>query len=63
MVKSLIEELPRTISEGRREAQHILERHGSGTQIRIQSDKHVLSDKALNELFRICLCCTYFFYK
>ena len=33
MAKSLIEELPRIVSEGRREAAQILERLSSGTQI------------------------------
>lgn len=45
MAKSLIEELPRIVSEGRREAAQILERLSSGTQIGLQTNELVLPSK------------------
>lgn len=51
MTKSLIEELPRIASEGRREAQQILERLGSGTHIGLQTNELVLPGKDVNGLF------------
>lgn len=52
MAKSLIEELPRIVSEGRREAQQILERLGSGTQIGLQTNELVLPSKDISGLFK-----------
>ena len=45
MAKSLIEELPRIVSDGRREAAQILERLSSGTQIGLQTNELVLPSK------------------
>ena len=42
MAKSLIEELPRIASEGRQEAQRIIERLSSGTRIGLQTNELVL---------------------
>ena len=39
MAKSLIEELPRIASEGRQEAQRIIERLSSGTRIGLQTNE------------------------
>ena len=52
MAKSLIEELPRIVSEGRREAAQILERLSSGTQIGLQTNELVLPSKHVSGLFR-----------
>ena len=52
MAKSLIEELPRIVSEGRREAAQILERLSSGTQIGLQTNELVLPSKDVSGLFR-----------
>ena len=52
MAKSLIEELPRIVSEGRREAQQILERLSSGTQIGLQTNELVLPSKDVSGLFK-----------
>ena len=52
MAKSLIEELPRIVSEGRREAAQILERLSSGTQIGLQTNELVLPSKDTSGLFR-----------
>ena len=52
MAKSLIEELPRIASEGRREAQQILERLSSGTQIGLQTNELVLPSKDVSGLFK-----------
>ena len=52
MAKSLIEELPRIVSEGRREAQQILERLSSGTQIVLQTNELVLPSKDVSGLFK-----------
>ena len=46
MAKSLIEELPRIVSEGRREAAQILERLSSGTQIGLQTNELVFHPSA-----------------
>ena len=51
MAKSLIEELPRIVNEGRREAQQILERLSSGTQIGLQTNELVLPSKDVSGLF------------
>lgn len=45
MPKSLIEELPRIVSEGRREAEQILERLSSNTRIGLQTTEFVLPAK------------------
>ena len=45
MAKSLIEELPRIASEGRQEAQRIIERLSSGTRIGLQTNELVLPRK------------------
>ena len=52
MAKSLIEELPRIASEGRREAQNIIERLSSGTRIGLQINELVLPRKDVSGLFR-----------
>ena len=52
MAKSLIEELPRIVSEGRREAAQILERLSSGTQIGLQTNELVLPSKDISGLFK-----------
>ena len=52
MAKSLIEELPRMVSEGRREAAQILERLSSGTQIGLQTNELVLPSKDVSGLFK-----------
>lgn len=52
MAKSLIEELPRIVSEGRREATQILERLSSGTQIGLQTNELVLPSKDISGLFK-----------
>ena len=52
MAKSLIEELPRIVNEGRREAQQILERLSSGTQIGLQTNELVLPSKDVSGLFK-----------
>ena len=52
MAKSLIEELPRIVSEGRREAAQILERLSSGTQIGLQTNELVLPSKDVSGLFK-----------
>ena len=52
MAKSLIEELPRIVSEGRREAQQIMERLSSGTQIGLQTNELVLPSKDVSGLFK-----------
>lgn len=54
MAKSLIEELPRIVSEGRREAAQILERLSSGTQIGLQTNELVLPGKDISGLFKGC---------
>ena len=52
MAKSLIEERPRIVSEGRREAAQILERLSSGTQIGLQTNELVLPSKDVSGLFK-----------
>ena len=52
MAKTLIEELPRIASEGRREAQNIIERLSSGTRISLQTNELVLPRKDVSGLFR-----------
>lgn len=52
MAKSLIEELPRIAAEGRREAQSLIERLGSGTHIGLQTNELVLPRKDVSGLFR-----------
>ena len=52
MAKSLIKELPRIVSEGRREAAQILERLSSGTQIGLQTNELVLPSKDVSGLFK-----------
>ena len=52
MAKSLIEELPRIVSEGRREATQILDRLSSGTQIGLQTNELVLPSKDVSGLFK-----------
>lgn len=54
MAKSLIEELPRIVSEGRREAQQILERLSSGTQVGLQTYELVLPSKDASGIFKGC---------
>lgn len=52
MAKSLIEELPRIASEGRQEAQRIIERLSSGTRIGLQTNELVLPRKDVSGFFR-----------
>lgn len=52
MAKSLIEELPRIVSEGRQEAQRIIERLSSGTRIGLQTNELVLPRKDVSGFFR-----------
>lgn len=52
MAKSLIEELPRIAAEGRREAQTLIERLGSGMHIGLQTNELVLPRKDVSGLFR-----------
>lgn len=52
MAKSLIEELPRIVSEGKREAQQILERLVSGTHIGMQTNELVLPSKDVSGVFK-----------
>lgn len=52
MAKSLIEELPRIASEGRQEAQRIIERLSSGTRIVLQTNELVLPRKDVSGFFR-----------
>ena len=52
MLRSLIEELPRIASEGRQEAQRIIERLSSGTRISLQTNELVLPRKDVSGFFR-----------
>ena len=52
MAKSLIEERPRIASEGRQEAQRIIERLSSGTRIGLQTNELVLPRKDVSGFFR-----------
>ena len=52
MLRSLIEELPRIASEGRQEAQRIIERLSSGTRIGLQTNELVLPRKDFSGFFR-----------
>ena len=52
MSKSLIEELPRIATEGKREAQALIERLGSGTHIGLQTNELVLPRKDTSGFFR-----------
>ena len=52
MAKTLIEELPKIASEGRREAQAILERLNSGTNIGLQTNELILPKKNIPGAFR-----------
>lgn len=52
MARSLIEELPRIASEGRQEAQRIIERLSSGTRIGLQTNELVLPRKDVSGFFR-----------
>ena len=52
MEKSLIEALPRIASEGRQEAQRIIERLSSGTRIGLQTNELVLPRKDVSGFFR-----------
>lgn len=52
MPKSLLEELPKIASEGRREAQHILERINNGTRIGLQTNELVLPSKDQSGLWK-----------
>ena len=52
MLRSLIEELPRIASEGRQEAQRIIERLSSGTCIGLQTNELVLPRKDVSGFFR-----------
>lgn len=51
MAKSLIEELPRIAAEGRRDAQTLIERLGSGTHVGLQTNELVLPSKDVSGLF------------
>lgn len=51
MAKTLIEELPKIVSEGRREAQSIIERLSSGTHLGLQTNELVLPGKSVSGLW------------
>lgn len=63
MIKSLIDELHRIVNESRREAQQILERLSSGTQIGLQTHELVLPSKNVSGLFRRNLRISFFYNK
>ncbi len=52
MTKSLINELPKIVEEGRKEVQRTLERMGSGTRIGLQTNELVLPSKDISGLFK-----------
>lgn len=52
MAKSLIEELPKITREGRKEAQHLLERSYSGVRIGLQTNELVLPSKDTSGFWR-----------
>lgn len=52
MAKSLIFELPKIVEEGRKEAQRILERIGSGTSIGLQTNEVVLPSKDVSGFWK-----------
>lgn len=52
MAKTIIEELPRIASEGRRSAQNYLERLAGGTRIGLQTNELVLPCRDISGLFR-----------
>lgn len=52
MPKSLIYELPKIVEEGRKEAQRLLERIGSGTRIGLQTNELVLPAKDVSGLWK-----------
>lgn len=52
MPKTLIEELPRIAAEGRREAQHVLDRLSGGVQIGLQTNELVLPARDRSGLWR-----------
>ena len=52
MAKSLIEELTRIVSEGKQDAQRIIERLSSGTRIGLQTNELVLPRKDVSGFFR-----------
>lgn len=52
MTKTIIEELPRIASEGRRSAQNYLERLAGGTRIGLQTNELVLPCRDISGLFR-----------
>lgn len=50
--KSLIEELPKIVREGKHEAQHIMERLSSSTRIGLQTNELVLPSKDISGLWK-----------
>ena len=52
MAKSLITELPKIVEEGRREAQRMMERIGSGTHIGLQTNEVVLPSRDISGLWK-----------
>ncbi len=52
MTKSLINELPKIVEEGRKEVSRTLERIGSGTHIGLQTNELVLPSKDISGLFK-----------
>ena len=52
MPKSLLEELPKIAAEGRREAQHVLERINNGMHIGLQTNELVLPSKDISGLWQ-----------
>ncbi len=52
MVESLIEQLPKIVSEGRKEVEHILERLDSGNKITLQTNEYVLPVRKEENLFK-----------
>ncbi|MFH1855946.1 MAG: site-specific DNA-methyltransferase [Candidatus Omnitrophota bacterium] len=52
MPESLIEQLPKIVAEGKKEAEHILERLSNGSRIVLQTNEYVLPSKEKSGLFR-----------
>lgn len=52
MVESLIEQLPKIVSEGRKEVERILERLDSGNKITLQTNEYVLPVRKEENLFK-----------
>ncbi len=51
MRKSLIDELPKIVSDGKKEAEKILEQISNGKRLVLQTNEFVLPDKNRNSFF------------